>query len=121
MKLPAYPRTKPSGVEWLGDVPEHWEVKRHTRRAVDLRPEGATTSQPGATPWVCDSSNQSALKGRDNGRTRDTESMNLTIRQWPARDCAALSGLGLFGAQYPGRCPGLDYFGPVGAKKGGQP
>ncbi len=28
MKIPAYPRTKPSGVEWLGDVPEHWEVKR---------------------------------------------------------------------------------------------
>jgi type I restriction enzyme S subunit len=28
VKLPAYPRTKPSGVEWLGDVPEHWEVKR---------------------------------------------------------------------------------------------
>jgi len=28
MKLPAYPRTKPSGVEWLGDVPEHWETKR---------------------------------------------------------------------------------------------
>ena len=22
------PRLKPSGVEWLGDVPEHWEVKR---------------------------------------------------------------------------------------------
>ena len=22
MKLPAYPRTKPSGVEWLGDVPD---------------------------------------------------------------------------------------------------
>jgi len=28
MKLPAYPRYKPSGVEWLGDVPEHWDVKR---------------------------------------------------------------------------------------------
>ena len=28
MKLPPYPHTKPSGVEWLGDVPEHWEVKR---------------------------------------------------------------------------------------------
>lgn len=28
MKLPAYPRYKPSRVEWLGDVPEHWEVKR---------------------------------------------------------------------------------------------
>ncbi len=28
MKLPAYPKYKPSGVDWLGDVPEHWEVKR---------------------------------------------------------------------------------------------
>ena len=28
MKLPAYPNYKPSGVEWLGDVPEHWEVKQ---------------------------------------------------------------------------------------------
>ena len=28
MKLPAYLRTKPSGVEWLGDVPENWEAKR---------------------------------------------------------------------------------------------
>jgi type I restriction enzyme S subunit len=28
MKLPAYPKYKPSSVEWLGDVPEHWEVKR---------------------------------------------------------------------------------------------
>jgi len=28
MKFPAYPKYKPSGVEWLGDVPEHWEVKR---------------------------------------------------------------------------------------------
>jgi len=23
-----YPSYKPSGIEWLGDVPEHWEVKR---------------------------------------------------------------------------------------------
>lgn len=28
MKLPAHALYKPSGVEWLGDVPEHWEVKR---------------------------------------------------------------------------------------------
>jgi type I restriction enzyme S subunit len=27
MKTKAYPKYKPSGVEWLGDVPEHWEVK----------------------------------------------------------------------------------------------
>jgi type I restriction enzyme S subunit len=28
MSLPAYPKYKDSGVEWLGKVPEHWEVKR---------------------------------------------------------------------------------------------
>lgn len=28
MRLPPYPTYKPSGVEWLGDVPEHWDVKR---------------------------------------------------------------------------------------------
>ncbi len=28
MKFSAYPKYKASGVEWLGDVPEHWEVKR---------------------------------------------------------------------------------------------
>lgn len=27
MKLPAHPRIPPSGVDWLGDVPEHWETK----------------------------------------------------------------------------------------------
>ncbi len=28
VRLPPYPRYKPSGVEWLGDVPEHWDVRR---------------------------------------------------------------------------------------------
>ncbi len=28
MNAPAYPKTKSSGIEWLGDVPEHWEVRR---------------------------------------------------------------------------------------------
>lgn len=28
MKYPAYPKYKASGVEWLGDVPEHWGTKR---------------------------------------------------------------------------------------------
>jgi type I restriction enzyme S subunit len=27
-RLKPYPKYKPSGVQWLGDVPEHWEVKR---------------------------------------------------------------------------------------------
>lgn len=28
MKYPAYPEYRDSGVEWLGCIPEHWEVKR---------------------------------------------------------------------------------------------
>ena len=28
MNAKPYPKYKPSGVEWLGNVPEHWEVKR---------------------------------------------------------------------------------------------
>ena len=28
MKLAPYPKYKPSGFEWLGEVPAHWEVKR---------------------------------------------------------------------------------------------
>ncbi|MFN0118970.1 MAG: restriction endonuclease subunit S [Blastocatellia bacterium] len=31
MKFPAYPKYKASGVEWLGDVPVHWEVIRLRR------------------------------------------------------------------------------------------
>jgi type I restriction enzyme S subunit len=28
MSFPRYPKYKTSGVEWIGEVPEHWEVKR---------------------------------------------------------------------------------------------
>jgi restriction endonuclease S subunit len=28
VNAPAYPKTKKSGVEWLGDIPEHWNVRR---------------------------------------------------------------------------------------------
>ena len=50
------PRLKPSGVEWLGDVPEHWEVKP-LRSRVSFR-GGTTPSKSreefwdGDIPWV---------------------------------------------------------------------
>jgi type I restriction enzyme, S subunit len=31
MSFPRYPKYKPSGVEWLGDVPAHWDVTRLKR------------------------------------------------------------------------------------------
>ena len=32
MRLPPHPKYKPSGVEWLGDVPEHWDALPLKRR-----------------------------------------------------------------------------------------
>ena len=26
MNSPAYPKYKKSGIEWLGDIPDHWEI-----------------------------------------------------------------------------------------------
>jgi len=37
MSFPRYPKYKASGVEWLGEVPEHWEVKR-LRFVAELNP-----------------------------------------------------------------------------------
>ena len=37
MRLPPYPNYKPSGVEWLGEVPELWDVKRG-RFCMDVNP-----------------------------------------------------------------------------------
>jgi len=52
VKLPAYPQTKPSGlsacghaqagVEWLGDVPEHWAAKRSTATRLCNKAQGWT-------------------------------------------------------------------------------
>lgn len=51
-----YPSYKPSGIEWLGDVPAHWEVRRASR----LFSIGSGTTPPserseyygGDIPWV---------------------------------------------------------------------
>ena len=37
MSFPRYPKYKDSGVEWLGNVPEHWKVKR-LRFVAELNP-----------------------------------------------------------------------------------
>jgi type I restriction enzyme S subunit len=37
MSYPAYPEYKDSGVEWLGEVPAHWDVERLKHCAEDFR------------------------------------------------------------------------------------
>ncbi len=52
----AYPAYKPSGVEWLGDVPEHWEVKALKRTFRTLNGATPTSGNPeywdGDIPWA---------------------------------------------------------------------
>jgi len=43
MSFPRYPKYKPSGVEWLGEVPEHWGVMQ-SRRMFRVRNERARES-----------------------------------------------------------------------------
>lgn len=44
---PAYPTYKDSGIDWMGDIPEHWEVKKlkHMSRKVGsgVTPRGGAT------------------------------------------------------------------------------
>jgi len=47
-------RLKPSGVEWLGDVPEHWEVRRVKQVTQVLR--GKFTHRPRNDPTLYDGS-----------------------------------------------------------------
>ena len=44
--LPPYPHTKPSGIDWLGDVPEHWQVRRLKTVASNVN-EQTSEKQPG--------------------------------------------------------------------------
>jgi type I restriction enzyme S subunit len=37
VSFPRYPKYKPSGVEWLGEVPEHWEVDRLKRSVTSCK------------------------------------------------------------------------------------
>jgi type I restriction enzyme S subunit len=50
VKLPAYPRYKPSGVEWLGDVPEHWTVVPFKHRCRRFAIYGANISSDEYVP-----------------------------------------------------------------------
>ena len=53
MSFPRYPKYKPSGVEWLGEVPEHWAVSRlgfECDTLVPMRDKPEHLS--GDIPWI---------------------------------------------------------------------
>jgi type I restriction enzyme S subunit len=57
MKAKPYPKTKPSGVEWLGDVPEHWDsvsLRRYSTRYSGGTPDRNNEAywDEGTIPWI---------------------------------------------------------------------
>lgn len=51
MKFPAYSRYKSTGIEWLGAVPEHWEVKR-LKMGVRLTDRKVEATEENPLPYV---------------------------------------------------------------------
>lgn len=48
MKWTRYTKYKPLTVEWLGDMPEHWEVRRlkYSTNLINIKVNGAVTALP---------------------------------------------------------------------------
>ena len=65
-------------------------------------PNGAATCQPRATPWVGYPKNPSP-----EGAAHRRNDLQMRV-------CFALSGLDVCFIGFPGRCPGLIYFAPLG-------
>jgi len=92
MSFPRYPEYKPSGVEWLGDVPAHWEMMR-LRHCLQRMSSGGTpesgraeywSSEEGgeAIPWVSigDMTRSSTVVATDRSVTRlGLESKQLEV------------------------------------------
>ncbi|MCX5968861.1 MAG: restriction endonuclease subunit S [Cyanobacteria bacterium] len=69
MSFPRYPTYKPSGVEWLGEVPEHWE-------AIEARREIAFLTS-GSRGWAEFYSDEGPIFLRIGNLTRDSIRLNL--------------------------------------------
>jgi type I restriction enzyme, S subunit len=69
MSFPRYPAYKPSGVEWLGEVPEHWG-------AIEARRE-ITLLTSGSRGWAEYYSDEGPIFLRIGNLTRDSIRLNL--------------------------------------------
>ncbi|WP_423928582.1 restriction endonuclease subunit S [Candidatus Palauibacter sp.] len=82
--LQPYPAYRDSGVEWLGEVPEHWEVERLRRCARVLG--GVTPSMQvpsywgGAIPWVTPKDMKSDAIGDSEIKTTQAALKNTSLR-----------------------------------------
>jgi type I restriction enzyme S subunit len=70
MSFPRYPKYKPSGVEWLGEVPEHWDVLP-IKRDLDFMTSGSRG-------WAENYSDDGELFIRIGNLTRDGIGLDLS-------------------------------------------
>ena len=82
---------KPSGVEWLGDVPRHWEVWKltHSFKTIGSGTTPKTDNRDyyenGVIPWVNTGDlNDSFLADCENKITGSARKENPTLRMYPA-------------------------------------
>ncbi len=111
MKLPAYPRYKPSGVKWLGDVPEHWETKKFThgfsRIGSGTTPRSDSDDfYDGDVPWVTTSELREAIITKTKESvTQSALASHSALRIYPAGTLlfamygATIGRLGILGIQ----------------------
>ncbi len=77
-------RLKPSGVEWLGDVPEHWEVRKLRQCGVvtgGMTPSmGVRRFWDGAIPWVTPKDMKQAALSDSSVRVSDAAIAETSLR-----------------------------------------
>ncbi|MFC7336131.1 restriction endonuclease subunit S [Haloferula chungangensis] len=84
-----YPKTKPSGVEWLGDVPEHWVTQKITfgfsRIGSGTTPKSDSSEfYDGDTPWVTTSElRETVITGTKKALSKEALSIYTALRVYP--------------------------------------
>jgi type I restriction enzyme, S subunit len=89
VRLPPYPRYKPSGVEWFGDAPEHWDVKKMTYGFSTIGSGTTPKSDSGEfyegdIPWVTTSElRETVITTTKQNVTRAALSEHSALRLYP--------------------------------------
>ncbi len=102
-------------------------LRRCCSCAIVVRPNGAATWQPRATPWGPEHNNAGALKGRNSNGLDIPHSLSMNLVHlefderyvWDWRLVSPLQGFFVSRVADPGRCPGLSCWCPLGAKRDG--
>lgn len=111
MKKKPYPAYKPSGIEWLGDVPRHWEVWK-VAHGFELIGSGTTPPSDengwydGTIPWVTTSElRENTITATEKSVTCDAVATLSALKKFPkgslaiAMYGATIGRLGILGIE----------------------